>query len=99
MSRPPSGAGREQDTLVRDGSPRARRIGVLGGPPTPRISAPSTSYQAGSGPTRTTILPVLSPLKSPRNAVTARSRPSTIVSSYLIRPALTHAPTSPRNSG
>ncbi len=54
---------------------------------------------AGSGPSRTTILPVLSPEKRPRKAVTARSMPSTTVSWYLIRPALSQPPTSARNSG
>src|SRR5438445_3811209 len=47
----------------------------------------------------TTILPRFSPEKRPRKARGAFSRPSTMVSSRLRRPDLSHPPTSARNSG
>jgi hypothetical protein len=48
-------------------------------------------HTALSGPTRTTILPILSPLKSPMNAFGAFSTPSTTVSRQRILPSFAHA--------
>ncbi len=51
-----------------------------------------------SGPTRTSILPVFSPRKSPANAAGSCSMPSSTVSRRTIFPPATHGPTSAMKS-
>ena len=54
--------------------------------------------RARSGAIRTSILPVLAPVKSPAKARGALSRPSTTVSCHTTFLSRTHAPMSRRNS-
>src|SRR5262249_23764696 len=55
--------------------------------------------EAGSGPSLTTILPTLSPVKSPRKALGAFSMPSTMVCWCFTRLSRSQPPTSRTNSG
>ena len=55
-------------------------------------------YARASGAIRTSILPVLAPVKSPAKARGALSRPSTTVSCHTTFLSRTHPPISRRNS-
>src|SRR3954453_7101978 len=59
---------------------------------------PRAVGQALSGPTRTSCLPKLAPLRSPMNAPGALSRPSVTNSLYLTLPSRTQADMSRRKS-
>src|SRR5690242_11779626 len=66
-----------------------KKNGAMGG----RLEAAHDGAEdqtALSGPTRTTILPRLSPLKRPMKALGEFSTPSTIVSRHFILPSLAH---------